>query len=76
MPDPIIQTYTELYRKVYHTEPGPVHRIDHEMVLVNDMLMKLSDLAMLNHELEKEYQQQRYKQRHAVFRLINWLKRS
>jgi hypothetical protein len=76
MYDPVIQKYTDLYRKVYHTEPRSVQRVDHEFVMVNDMLMKMTDLELLNHELEKEYRKQRYKQRNAVFRLINWLKRS
>ncbi len=69
-----VHKYNQLYKKLYDREPRGFHVVNDEFVIVNDTQIRVTDLEMLNQQLEDEYQAQQKQRRSAITRLIKWLK--
>ncbi|MBI1280264.1 MAG: hypothetical protein GC179_19215 [Anaerolineaceae bacterium] len=72
--DQVIAHYADAYQKLYNRQPRDLQNLDNGWVIVNGARMKVSELEYLTYQLQQEINQDLYKRRNVVTRLLKWLK--
>ncbi|PJF39768.1 MAG: hypothetical protein D6737_14155, partial [Chloroflexi bacterium] len=74
----VIRLYSEAYQNLYKRTPRDLQALDNEWVIVNGAQMRVSELAHLTKQLQREYQNQFApsldQRRNVVKRLLRFFK--